>query len=217
MDPLHGKYAAQVGDVVVGVVQKISGNCWFIEIGSSERVQLSIFQVNTDELANRRKDDEDLFEMKKIFDIDDVISCEVQRISPSGTVMLQTRTNNYGRLTNGVLVNVKPSLMLRQSKHIHELSCGVKMILGCNGYIWLSPREMVGEATTKTEVFQNICTLRMIILCLAEANIKINYSIIWEMFQLFRQRFPGQTRLVREHMSQLLTWFLEKKKTMSQV
>lgn len=66
---------------MVGIVQKIAGNCWLIEIGSSERVQLSIFQVNTDELANRRKLDEDLYEMKNIFNIDDVISCEVQRLS----------------------------------------------------------------------------------------------------------------------------------------
>ncbi|GIX63517.1 exosome complex component RRP4, putative [Babesia caballi] len=132
VDPLHGKYLAQVGDVVVGVVQKIGGNCWYIDIGSSMRVQLSILQVNTEELANRRKLDEDVYEMRNIFDIGDVISCEVQRVSSNGTVLLQTRTSTYGRLTGGLLVKVKPNLLLRQSKHMHELKCGVLLILGCN-------------------------------------------------------------------------------------
>ncbi|KAK1937554.1 hypothetical protein X943_002859 [Babesia divergens] len=215
VEAFHGRYSAQVGDVVVGIVQKIAGNCWLIEIGSSERVQLSIFQVNTDGLANRRKLDEDLYEMKNIFNIDDVISCEVQRLSANGTVMLQTRTTKYGRLSNGVLVNVKPTLMLRQSKHIHDLVCGVRMILGCNGFIWLAPSEEVVAPVNKTEVFHNICTLRTIILSLAEANIKINHSIIMEMFEFFKRHFPREGCLQKHQAPQLLMSFLENRTGMA--
>lgn len=51
-----------------------------VEIGSVERAQLSIFQVNLSELSGRRRLNEDLYDMSNIFALDDLISCEVQRI-----------------------------------------------------------------------------------------------------------------------------------------
>ncbi|GFE55120.1 exosome component 2 [Babesia ovis] len=212
VEPLHGKYFAQVGDVVVGVVQRIGGNCWYIDIGSSMKVQLSILQVNTEELATRRKLDEDVYEMRNLFDIGHVISCEVQRVSPNGTVMLQTRTSKYGRLDNGILVKIKPNLMLRQSKHMHELPSGISMILGCNGFIWLAPLSNQGDAATRSQVYHDICTFRRIILCLAGAGIQINYSLLCETFDFFKQTCVGKNSLTKEEAPQLLERFLSEKR-----
>ncbi|KAK2195311.1 bifunctional Exosome complex RNA-binding protein 1-RRP40-RRP4/Nucleic acid-binding [Babesia duncani] len=130
--PINGRYIGQIGDVVVGVVLEISGDKWLLDIGASERAQLSILQVNSEELANRRKVETDLYDMKNLFAIGSILCCEVQRVA-GGTIMLQTRTADYGQLTNGILVHVKPNLMLRQPKHIHDLEFGVKIILGSNG------------------------------------------------------------------------------------
>jgi exosome complex component RRP4 len=41
------------------------------------------------------------------------------------------------KLRNGVLVIVPPTLILRLKSHFHSLSCGVDLILGMNGYIWI--------------------------------------------------------------------------------
>nr|BAN64670.1 conserved hypothetical protein [Babesia bovis] len=212
VEPLHGKYFAQVGDVVVGVVQRIGGNCWYIDIGSSMRVRLSIFQVNTEELATRRKLDEDVYEMRNLFGIGHVISCEVQRVSPNGTVLLQTRTSKYGRLNNGILVKVKPNLMLRQSKHMQELSCGISMILGCNGFIWLGPIQKSGDATIHAQVYHDICTFRRIILSLAGLSICINFALLCEIFEFFKEKCPGKNSLSKEQAPELLERFFSEKR-----
>ncbi|CDR93813.1 Exosome complex exonuclease RRP4 [Babesia bigemina] len=208
VEPLHGKYFAQVGDVVVGVVQKIGGNCWYIDIGSSMRVQLSILQVNTEELANRRKLEEDVYEMRNIFDIGDVISCEVQRVSQNGTVLLQTRTSKYGRLSNGILVKVKPNLMLRQSRHMHDLPFGASLILGCNGFIWLSPSDERNDTTVKAQMYYDICTLRRIILYLAGLGIQISYTIMCDIFDFFKRHCPSDSTLSKEYAAQLVELYL---------
>ena len=46
---------------------------------------------------------------------------------------------NYIQLGQGVLVKVSPSLIKRCKNHFHNLPCGVTVILGNNGYIWVCP------------------------------------------------------------------------------
>lgn len=42
------------------------------------------------------------------------------------------------QLGPGTLVKVSSSLIKRRKNHIHNLPCGVSVILGNNGYIWIS-------------------------------------------------------------------------------
>merc|ERR1719359_2185757 len=51
---------------------------------------------------------------------------------------LHTRSLKYGKLKNGQLVLVPPSLVLRQKSHFHSLPFGVDLIIGLNGYVWVS-------------------------------------------------------------------------------
>lgn len=37
-------------------------------------------------------------------------------------------------------MKVFPSLVKRRKNHFHNLPCGVSVIIGNNGYIWLSPQ-----------------------------------------------------------------------------
>ncbi|ORM41804.1 Exosome complex component RRP4 [Babesia sp. Xinjiang] len=208
VEPIHGRYNAQIGDVVVGVVRRIRGKCWYMDIGAPARVQLSILQVNTEKLANRRKGDKDIYDMRKIFAIGDAISCEVQRISARGTIMLQTRTSKYGRLTNGVLVRVKPNLLLRQSKHMHDLQCGVRMIFGCNGFIWISRLYEGGDAATQLRACHDIYTFRRIILTLSGASVQISLRLLCEIYIYFRQRYPTVNILSKDFAPELLDQFL---------
>lgn len=47
--------------------------------------------------------------------------------------------NNSFQLSQGVLVKVFPSLIKRRKTHFHNLPVGASVILGNNGFIWISP------------------------------------------------------------------------------
>lgn len=38
-------------------------------------------------------------------------------------------------------MKVFPSLIKRRKNHFHNLPCGISVIIGNNGYIWISPPE----------------------------------------------------------------------------
>lgn len=54
-----------------------------------------------------------------------------------GAASLHTRSLKYGKLRNGSLVVVPANLVKRSKSHFTTLSCGVDLILGVNGYIWV--------------------------------------------------------------------------------
>ncbi|KAF7241015.1 Exosome complex component RRP4 [Varanus komodoensis] len=66
-------------------------------------------------------------------------TAEVQAVFSDGAVSLHTRSLKYGKLGQGVLVQVSPSLVKRQKTHFHDLPCGASVILGNNGFIWIYP------------------------------------------------------------------------------
>lgn len=49
------------------------------------------------------------------------------------------------QLSQGVIIKVFPSLVKRRKTHFHNLPCGASIILGNNGFIWISP-------TTNSEI-----------------------------------------------------------------
>ena len=52
------------------------------------------------------------------------------------------------QLGQGTLVQVSPSLVKRRKTHFHNLPCGASVILGNNGYVWISPT--ISEDTDNT-------------------------------------------------------------------
>ena len=57
----------------------------------------------------------------------------------SVTGQLHTRSLKYGKLSQGTLVTVSPSLIKRRKTHFHKLPCGASVILGNNGNVWIMP------------------------------------------------------------------------------
>lgn len=57
---------------------------------------------------------------------------------------MHIRSNKFGKLANGVLVEVEPSLIHAHSKHMVETSQGVKVILAVNGRVWIEGTENDG-------------------------------------------------------------------------
>ena len=57
---------------------------------------------------------------------------------------------------NGTFLSVPPALVKRCKSHFHVLPCGVEVILGLNGYIWVSqpaPERKAEDEEPKPEVF----------------------------------------------------------------
>lgn len=56
---------------------------------------------------------------------------------------LHTRSLKYGKLRNGLLIELAPRLVRRLKSHFYHLPppcgpTGVDVILGLNGYVWVS-------------------------------------------------------------------------------
>ncbi|XP_071374449.1 exosome complex component RRP4 isoform X3 [Centroberyx affinis] len=107
--PLKTRFNGEVGDVVVG------------------------------RITERRRSAEDELTMREYLQEGDLISAEVQSVFADGALLLHTRSLKYGKLGQGVLVQLSPSLVKRQKTHFHNLPCGASIILGNNGFVWLYP------------------------------------------------------------------------------
>ena len=58
---------------------------------------------------------------------------------------------NSSKLRNGQLVTIPPVLVRRLKSHFVTLPCDVDLILGLNGYIWVSKHVKVAEQEGEEE------------------------------------------------------------------
>jgi exosome complex component RRP4 len=164
---VKSRFAGSAGDVVVGRITEVRvvfapidltgptnaraqvGNKrWKVDINSKQDGILLLGAINLPGGAQRRRTLEDQLQMRALFAENDVISAEVSSIYKDGGVALQTRSLKYGKLENGRLLKVPSTLVKRLKHHFCTLSCGVDVVLGINGYVWVTAgktREVVEE------------------------------------------------------------------------
>lgn len=164
-------YTGQVGDLVVGRIVGVGGSRWKVSLtcsaptssgsnGSMKEGQLPLSGVNLPGGVQRIRTSEDVLAMRNLFKEGDLLTSEVQQVQKDGTLILHTRSLRYGKLDNGVLVTVPPSLVGRRKNHFVTLkglggksgSAGndasmdveeeegggdVDVYLGLNGGIWI--------------------------------------------------------------------------------
>ncbi|KAL2100428.1 hypothetical protein ACEWY4_004822 [Coilia grayii] len=181
--PLKTRYNGEVGDVVVGRIAEVQQKRWKVETSSRLDSVLLLSSVNLPGGELRRRSAEDELSMRDYLQEGDLISAEVQAVFSDGALSLHTRSLKYGKLGQGVLVQVSPSLVKRQKTHFHNLPCGASIILGNNGYIWLHPTPMqqdeeAGGYYTSTEPValsdrEVISRLRNCILALAAHKVML--------------------------------------------
>uniref|UniRef100_A0A1L8DXU4 Exosome complex component RRP4 n=2 Tax=Nyssomyia neivai TaxID=330878 RepID=A0A1L8DXU4_9DIPT len=136
--PLKSRYVGEIGDVVVARVTEVQQKRWKVDTNSRLDSVLLLSSVNLPGGELRRRGVEDEQMMRKYLKEGDLISAEVQNIFQDGSLSLHTRSLKYGKLSQGVLVKVFPSLVKRCKTHFHSLSCGATVILGNNGFIWIT-------------------------------------------------------------------------------
>lgn len=143
--PLRSRYTAEKGDVVIGRVVELAHGKWKLDINARFDADLQLGAVNLPGGVHRRRNEEDILNMRKVYKEGDLVSAEVQTIRDF-SISLQNRSLRYGKLTRGQFITVQASLIKRAKRHFHTLPCGVHIILGNNGYIFLS---IVDEDTSK--------------------------------------------------------------------
>ncbi|KAH9514581.1 Exosome complex component RRP4 [Bulinus truncatus] len=139
--PLKTRYNGEIGDIVIGRIIEVSQRRWRVETHSRMDSILMLSSVNLPGGELRRRSEEDEKMMRNYLKEGDLISAEVQNVMSDGCLSLHTRSLKYGKLGQGILVKVSPSLVMRRKTHFHNLPIGASIILGNNGYIWICPTE----------------------------------------------------------------------------
>ncbi|CAG9827132.1 unnamed protein product [Diabrotica balteata] len=137
--PLKSRYNGEIGDVVVGRITEVQQKRWKVDTNSRLDSALLLSSVNLPGGELRRRSVEDEHMMRQFLQEGDLISAEVQNVFSDGALSLHTRSLKYGKLGQGVLLKVFPSLIKRSKTHFHTLPIGASIILGNNGFIWISP------------------------------------------------------------------------------
>ncbi|KAK7044557.1 hypothetical protein R3P38DRAFT_2879459 [Favolaschia claudopus] len=146
---IRTKYNPEVGDLVVARITEVQPRRWKVDANSRQDAVLMLSSVNLPGGVQRRKLESDELQMRNFFEEGDLLVAEVQAFFSDGAMSLHTRSLKYGKLRNGQLVTIPPILVRRLKSHFITLPCGVDLILGLNGYIWVSKHvkehEQVGE------------------------------------------------------------------------
>lgn len=79
------------------------------------------------------------------------------------------------QLSQGVLVKVYPALIKRSKTHFHNLPCGASIILGKNGFIWISPTSR-SVADSSGGFTQNLDQVKIHVFCLVFTFWKFNLN-----------------------------------------
>lgn len=136
--PLRGKYQAETGDHVVGRITEVGNRRWKVDIGCRQDAVLMLGSINLPGGVLRRKSESDELQMRNFLKEGDLLNAEVQSTYASGMVALHTRSLKYGKLRNGILLQVPSSLVVKSKNHLYDVPGNVSIILGVNGYIWIS-------------------------------------------------------------------------------
>ncbi|KAK7196019.1 exosome complex exonuclease [Novymonas esmeraldas] len=179
------RYQPEIGDVVVGRILEVSGNKWQVDVNSTQTAIMLLSNVTEPGGMLRRRGRGDELGMRQLFDQDDLVAAEVQRISPDGVVSLHTRAaEKYGRLSGlGVLVNVRPSLVKRAKHQFVELSdYAAQLVIGMNGNIWIYPMQpstaSADEKENAGDTRQNVARVANCIKVLGAAQVQVHPASI---------------------------------------
>ncbi|XP_060526609.1 exosome complex component RRP4 isoform X1 [Cylas formicarius] len=139
INPLKSRYTGQVGEFLVGRITEVQQKRWKVDTNSRLDSVLLLSSIKLPTGEQRRTSAEDQHMMRQYLQEGDLISAEVLSVFSDGSLSLYFRSSHSRKLSQGILVKVFPSLVKKTKVHFYRLSFGVDIILGSNGYIWISP------------------------------------------------------------------------------
>jgi len=141
--PLEGPYMPEVGDNVLGKIVDVRFSNWAVDIGAPYEASLRVQDATEERIDLARTD------LRKIFDIGDIIYAKVKTYNEVNQIDLTTRGMPFrgGPLRGGQLVVITPSKVPRvigkggsMINMIKKLT-GTRIIVGQNGWVWVSGKK----------------------------------------------------------------------------
>ena len=141
--PVHTTYTPRPGDLIVGYVEGMRSNIWFIDIGAPFNAILPMsLGPSKAEFGG----------IRKVLDIGDAILCRVQEVEENHSSVVTMKGMGLRAIRSGTVEEIDPHLLgrligrggnnLRQLKE--ETEC--RLIAGDNGRVWID-----GEVTGMVE------------------------------------------------------------------
>ncbi|KAL6727992.1 hypothetical protein Aduo_009809 [Ancylostoma duodenale] len=137
VQPYKSKYVPKTGDAVIGRVVRIQRALWKLDVNHRRSANFRLDNMNLPGGELRRKDSWDELSMSESLTVGDLAVAELQQVGLRGNVGLHCRDLSQGKLGQGVLLKVWPSLIKLQKKNVHELF-GVGLVIAPNGLVWIS-------------------------------------------------------------------------------
>ncbi|WP_297506400.1 exosome complex RNA-binding protein Rrp4 [Thermococcus sp.] len=138
--PLEGPYIPEVGDNVLGKIVDVRFSNWVVDIGAPYQANLRV-QDAVEERIDLLKTD-----LRKIFDIGDIIYAKVKAFNEINQIDLTTKGMPFkgGPLRGGQLVTITPSKVPRligkggSMINLIKKLTNTRIIVGQNGWVWVS-------------------------------------------------------------------------------
>jgi len=146
--PLSGTYQARRGNVVIGKVENINFNGWFINIRAARDAFLSLMEVP-------RYINKDALE--EVMKIGDMVVAKIWTINLRG-IDLTIKSRGLGKIEQGLIIKVNPNKVPRiigkegsMIKLIKDkTNCDI--IVGQNGLIWIKSDKIENELYAKKAI-----------------------------------------------------------------
>lgn len=143
--PLEGVYYPRKDDLVIGVISGIGVTAWSVDIRAPYKAVLpgqDVVEGFNPIIHN----------LKNYLDIGDYVLAKIAVFDRTRDPVLTTRGKGLGKITEGVVVEVKPSKVARligrrgSMYNILTSTTGCDITIAQNGYVWLKCND---EYTTK--------------------------------------------------------------------
>lgn len=165
MRPLRARYTPEIGDLVVGRIVEVQTKRWKVELSAPLLAHLPLSAINLPGGILRKRTSTDELQIRTFFSEGDLLVAEVQSIYQDGAASLHTRSLKYGKLRNGVFLAVSGTGggggVVRSRRQVWTISTSngggeVDVVLGVNGYIWISKHTSSEAATSTTKLEETV-------------------------------------------------------------
>ncbi|KAG5219469.1 exosome non-catalytic core [Salix suchowensis] len=232
----HGTYVHedQVVASVAGTVERVNKLITVRAIRTRYNPEVGDLVVGR--ITERRKLESDELQMRNFFEEGDLLVAEVQAFFSDGAMSLHTRSLKYGKVCRPrlnhieivfdsrrlVLVTQRPAgyhppiLVRRLKSHFITLPCGVDLILGLNGYIWVSRQikasDLAGEEgfdaeavySNQNDVSASNCSSCQYNNVLAAHFVPLTDTILLEAYELSVEQGEANKGLFQEDVAEAL-------------
>ncbi|RDL37871.1 Uncharacterized protein BP5553_05304 [Venustampulla echinocandica] len=167
--PLRARYTPEIGDLVVGRIIEVQPKRWRVDVGAPVLANLPLSAINLPGGILRKRTETDELQIRTFFSEGDLLVAEVQALHQDGSASLHTRSLKYGKLRNGMFMSVSGTgggggvvRARRQTWTIDTVHGGgkVDVVLGVNGYIWISKHvEVADNDTSITRIEESVSNM----------------------------------------------------------